>query len=112
VGVDAHVPPASFFYVAALRGGKYRKQYLAFLDDYAESFDGPGAFARHLGVIDQEDLRAATKEYLSHIKPVKTKWPVAIHRRIAAGAPTGPPAWRSRADPRPAARANAPEKRT
>jgi hypothetical protein len=63
----------SFFYVAALREGKYRKQYKAFLDDFAETADGPGAFARHLGTIDQEDLKAATMSYLDRIRPEKRK---------------------------------------
>ncbi len=57
--------PEVFFYVAMLRAGKYRKQYRAFLDDYAETADGLGAFERHFGEISQEQLRVATNEFIS-----------------------------------------------
>lgn len=60
-----------FFYVAMLREGKYKKQYRAFLDDYAETGDGAGAFDRHIAPIDQEELRKATNEYISRIREVK-----------------------------------------
>jgi hypothetical protein len=53
----------SLFHVAALRGGKYRAQYKAFFDDYAETADGVGAFERHLAPIDPEQMRAATYDY-------------------------------------------------
>jgi len=55
----------SFFYVAALREGKYRKQYKAFLDDFEETGDGPGAFERNLASIDEDDLIAATNQYVT-----------------------------------------------
>jgi hypothetical protein len=53
------------FYAAALREGKYKKQYKAFLDDVAETADGLGAFERHLGSIDEDDLVASTNQYIS-----------------------------------------------
>jgi hypothetical protein len=62
-----------FFYVVALRGGKYRKEYRAFLDDLVETGDGPGAFARHLGTIDQEKLRASVHAYVT--ERLKTERP-------------------------------------
>jgi hypothetical protein len=53
------------FQVAALREGKYKKQYKAFLDDFAETGDGLGAFDRHLGTIDQGDILAAANQFIS-----------------------------------------------
>jgi len=62
------------FYVAALREGKYKKQYRAFLADLAETADGLGAFERHLGSIDQGDLIKATNQYVTtRIEEVKRK---------------------------------------
>ncbi|MCK6459473.1 MAG: hypothetical protein L6Q95_06210 [Planctomycetes bacterium] len=64
----------SFFYVAALREGKYRKQYKAFLADYAETADGLGAFERHLATIGEADLIEATDNYIrTRIKEEKRK---------------------------------------
>lgn len=63
-----------FFYVAALREGRYKKAYRAFLEECAETSDCMGAFERHLGKIDQEDLRTSTKDFISkEIKEVKRK---------------------------------------
>lgn len=64
----------SFFYAAALREGKYKKQYEAFLADLAETADALGAFERNIAPIDQEDLRDSTNKYLStRIKEEKRK---------------------------------------
>ncbi|HEX5137986.1 MAG TPA: hypothetical protein VFY93_13505 [Planctomycetota bacterium] len=64
----------SFFYVAALREGKYRKQYKAFLEDFAETGDGQGAYERQLAQIDPDELIAATNRYVTtRIKEEKRK---------------------------------------
>ena len=60
-----------FFYVAMLHEGKYRKEYREFLEDYAETGDGEGAFRRRLGQIDQDAFRAAANEFTTRIKEVK-----------------------------------------
>lgn len=61
-----------FFYVAALEAGKHKKAYEAFLKDFAETGDGGVAFARHLGTIDQEELRSSTSLFFTKlVKPVK-----------------------------------------
>lgn len=66
--------PEAFFYVAALREGKYRKQYQAFLADYAETADGPGAYERHVASINEDDLIEAANHYIAtRIKEVKRK---------------------------------------
>jgi hypothetical protein len=64
----------AFFYVAALREGKHRKQYKAFLADYAETADGLGAFERHLAPIGEAELIEATDNYIrTRIKEEKRK---------------------------------------
>ncbi len=55
----------ALFYVIGLREGKYRKQYKAFLDEFAETADGPGALERHLGSIPEQDLIDATNHYVT-----------------------------------------------
>jgi hypothetical protein len=60
-----------FFYVAMLREGRYKKEYRAFLKEFAETGDGEGAFAHHLGTIDQQKLRDSTNEFTTKIREVK-----------------------------------------
>jgi hypothetical protein len=61
-----------FFYVAALREGRYKKDYRAFLDDLSRTCDALGAYARHLAPIDQDDLRSSTQQFIStRAKPEK-----------------------------------------
>jgi len=61
-----------FFYVAMLHAGKYKKEYRAFLADFAATGDGEGAFERQLGKIDQQELRSATNQFISTgIRPEK-----------------------------------------
>jgi hypothetical protein len=63
----------SFFYVAALRTGKHKKAYDAFLKEYAATGDGPGAFQRHLRPVGYDQLRDATNEFTTKIKTIKRK---------------------------------------
>lgn len=62
----------SFFYVAMLQAGKHKKAYHEFLVEFGETGDGV-AFAHHLFAIGQEELRAATNEFVTKIKIEKRK---------------------------------------
>jgi len=64
----------SFFYVAALQAGKHKKAYGEFLKEFGETGDGE-AFRRHLFAVGQDELRAATNEFLAKIKPEPRKPP-------------------------------------
>jgi len=55
----------SFFYVASLHRGSHKEAYAKFLEDYLETGDAQGAYARQLAPVGEDALRAAAIEYMS-----------------------------------------------
>lgn len=64
----------SLFYTCMFHAGKYKKEYRAFLKEYAETGDGEAAFKTHIGSIDSGKLRDAVQDYMfNKIKSFKPK---------------------------------------
>lgn len=62
----------AFFYVASLHEGKYKKEYAKFLEDFAATSDGEGAFSRQLWPVGLDKLHAAAIDFTySRIRPLE-----------------------------------------